>query len=472
MYDKTISAQRAIQRSSSKINTNTDVPQTQEPVVTDNTQAEEIAAQISADKPVSDFSSVVSELIGQFPNTAQNKPAPTVPKAQTVPQAVPRAQTVPTAPAVPRAQMRKQGEEDISSLMSEYVKIMNDQDDTDEKTARRGFRRFKKEKRKDEEQSPNLIEEKEPLFAQPLYETEVQPEEWYEAEQTSAQQEQTEDYSIKANDDFVGFGSLSEDTDGSSDADEYGTKEEISFDELMQEATEEEPKKEKKKKERPKKIKKEKSGKGSKGRIAARVLLSILLAVSLAATLAVGSINSLLNVNTGKEAFDKYYFFTSSNEFSQVGISSGDFVVCERRSTLENGAKAVYVNFESGIFSFGIKTDGKAGSDIDDVIYVISGNEVDRADVLGSVEKVVPMLGTVVSLVLSYYIPLLGGLAALCIALLLIIVFALRKKSDDVVEYEEEQEKSEEAYEDENSQSPQSDEPDSEFGADLFGDLN
>lgn len=352
MFDKAVSAQQAIERGTSKLY------QAGSEGVLAPSAAESSTQNTADEKPISDLSVDVDDFIKQF---SASSPAKHAAKSASKPQ-----------PA------RKQSDEDISSLMSDYVKIMNDQEEDDEAPKR--FYRRKKEKKK-------LLSEIEEEAKQ---------------EQKSAEEETQEPSDL----------TLEQPQDEAPSQEPQSEPDDALPD--LQEADE---------------VEEAKQPKAKKGgaRVFARVLLSIILAVCIVFSLATASLSTVLNVNTGKEALGELYFFTSSHQFSDIGIESGDLVICRKQTTVDDEMHAVYIDLESKTFSFGIKNGAKTDGE-GNIIYIIGGNEIDRNSVLGTVEKTIPMLGKVIGVVYANYTLILAALVALCILLLVLIVFALKNK--------------------------------------------
>ena len=464
MYDKALSAQRAIKRGTSKINENNsstffdDVIKEAELSVTKNT----------AEKPIADLSGAVDDFIKHF-SEGEEKPVshmhhrkeavkPAAPKHTAGTAAVASKNRVPTV-------TRKHTDEEITALMSDYVRIMNDHDDFDDEPKRK-FTIRKKDKKK----SAEVKEEKNEIKEELTEETEDINEEVsaeIKAEETEA----------PVNKDSL-FTALSDESDEETEA---LPEEEAAFpfeeeEEVPEEATEEKKVKEKKIKE--KKVK-EKGGKNN-ARVFFRVLLSLVLTVCVILTVSVGSLSTVFNVNTGKEAPGEYYLFTASHDFPEVDVENGDFVICRKQSTVEDGEKAVYIDLENKTFTFGVKNGGRTNGE-GDIIYFVGTNEVERDSVLGTVDKTVSGLGKIVNLIYRYYIPVVAALASLCAILLLGIIFVLKKKNTKPEELSDVGEASAEAgneeqlteslYDDEETEEAE-EEPDSEADLDMFDDVD
>lgn len=529
MYDKALSAQRAIKRGTSKINESSssnffdDVIKEAEQTVTKQQE-----------KPIADLSVAVDDFIKHFtqPNNEQSvskadnniqKTAPiqkqAAQKLQPEKKSAPITVSVPT-PATPTIS-RKQSSEHISSLMSDYIKIMNDQDEPEdeERKPRRSFLSRKKDKKlsqkgtfKDEatedenaEKEDEMLEDAslQPQGLQSLTDEDDAFEEIKEAvvpfekdDETVPEQEDIP--SIAGEEAFNAFSAMSEKKeDFYKEAEEVYTPDEDEvfedFSSLSKEAQEETAleeneeknvsneadekyKDEDSKKEEPtedlEKISfKENKPDGKKNknalRITLRAFLSLICLLTVSFSVLCACLSTVFNVNTGKEAFGEYYFFTSSHAFEDASVKANDLVICKKQATVTDGESAVYIDLENRTFSFGVKDGSKLSGD-DDIIYVISGNEVDRNDVLGVVYKTIPSLGKTITVIYNYYVAIIVCLTIISAALLLIIIFVLKKKpSVAEISLSGEVDLSDEDEEDEDAEIDE----ESEDGEDLFTSL-
>ncbi len=167
----------------------------------------------------------------------------------------------------------------------------------------------------------------------------------------------------------------------------------------------------------------------SKVKVFFKVVVGLLILLSLLATAAVGAIRLVMNVNTGKSAFGDYYFFAVSNEYSNVGIHSGDLILAKRKVPLETGETAVYIDPDTRSFSFGKNDASSPDPELyNALIYNLSGIAVREENVLGAVIKTVAKGGVVVRAVLANFNTYLCACLGAFLFLLLIRVIFLRKK--------------------------------------------
>lgn len=165
-----------------------------------------------------------------------------------------------------------------------------------------------------------------------------------------------------------------------------------------------------------------------------RVLLSLVLVAALILTAAVSSLSLLFRVNEAKAAVDGNYYFTAENSSASAGITSGDLVICKPNVSAEQKSAVVYVDRENKKFAFG-KNSGAVTEDDGEIYYIIDdASAVSRNDVLGTVSKTVPSVGKVISLVFSGNNHLIATVAllAVCIVLIFIVFFAMKPKTKKV----------------------------------------
>lgn len=447
MFDTAISAEQAIKRGTTKIATDTG-----------DESFNEIAAEIEKVVPVAtvkteeiaDFSSDVDSFIKSFQaqtatGTQTHYPAVSTRKA---PAVIKNTQTQETTLNSVKADEKKNDEESKNEGFSDWMKIMNDSDDDDLEEERHHKKKKSKKSRKQRS---------------------VKQEETLEEKIQEAAEENVETEEAKTEDENTSF-------EGPFDFDYEEDGKDEKEDMLI------ESKKKSKKEKKQQCVNDEpKKAKSSKGRIAARVILSVFLAISLLATVAVGSLNTVLNINTGKEAVGGYVLFTASYDFDEVSVKADDLVICKSGYAL-NGDRVVYIDRENKLFSFGTKTAVKTNSD-GKIVQIIGTQEIDEENVIGSIEKTVRSLGGYISLVFENYVVILSALCVLTILLAFVVVFVLRNKNktkkEKKAKKEEEQEnlvveeqKQEESEDTEDSFEGETDEEDEDGeSANLFSDL-
>lgn len=484
MYDKALCAERAIKRGTSKIN------ESSSNFFEDVIKEAELTVTKEPEKPIADLSVAVDDFIKHFSTdkpqekealkTPAFKPkaAPVVKSEEKPTPAFASSNTVST-PAI----SKKQSSEHISSLMNEYIKIMNDQDDGEEEEEKRFKKSFlsrKKEKKlalkeiqNEESNSENSLvfdenaqDKSEPLEQdEPLHDDEtdedmhIASEEAFNAFSAIGEKKETfsnevrQEYAEKATEETA----ESEDYEETPSFPEY-EKSNSDYEETESESLTVSNTSEKKNK--------------NTLRVALRISLSVICVITVCLSLLCASLSTVFNINTGKEAIGESYYFTSSHNFTEAQINAGDLVVCQKQSTVSDGETTVYIDLENRTFSFGIKTSSEFGND-DDIIYIISGNEVNRDDVLGTVSKTVPKLGGVISKVYDYYALIIALLAIVSAVLLFVVIFVLKKKSGKAEQEKIQEEESESFFEesDEKEQEDIFDESENSFDEEDENDL-
>lgn len=517
MYDKALSAQRAIKRGTSKINETNSSDSFFDDVI----KEAELAVQKEPEKRIADLSVAVDDFIKHFSepkNEAKSPVVSTEVQSKAKPAEASKAKEAPKIKTEKKAAIvaapspeiaRKQSGEHISSLMSDYIKIMNDQDDSDEDEPRqrKSFLARKKDKKaiskeafkeEEKEEEDNIFDEpsytplsdemKEDVF--PFENSSVSFDELSEEKPSAASEEAFNAFSAmsrkketfhkeivteepaaeeiaevetteeapdfsEAEETEAVFDDLSSNTEAMDDAEEESEAEDEEYtEEDFEEEFEQRP-----------------YSKGKNAlRVITRVLLSVILVCTVLLSLCCASLSTVFNVNTGKEVFGQYYFFTSSHDFDASGVKAGDMVICKAQSTVSDDETAVYIDLENRTFSFGVK-DGSITNGEGDIIYLIGDNEVLRDDVLGVVHKTVPTLGDVVMLVYEHYVAVISVLVSVSAILLLVIIFALKKRRAESEEYfedeeEYEQEDAEEAAEENEAEAEE------DADSDIFAQLD
>lgn len=172
----------------------------------------------------------------------------------------------------------------------------------------------------------------------------------------------------------------------------------------------------------------------SRGRIAAKVILSLVLVLVLLATAATGA--CVFTVNSDRALPGGYLIFTAANSYDDAGVKSDDFVICKEQSPIEDGEKVIFINREYRSFSFGVKKGEKTDRNGNE-FYIVSSSSIEKNDVLGVVSKTVPELGRLVKAVVDNFLYVLLGLVALAIIDTLVLCFAFKKRDDDYDYYDD-----------------------------------
>ncbi len=187
---------------------------------------------------------------------------------------------------------------------------------------------------------------------------------------------------------------------------------------------------------------------------AAKIISLLVLLSLLILTASVGALKYVINVDTGKAIFDKYYVFTAKHDLLTCSISTGDLVISENRE-LKTGDAFVYYNNTS--FCFAKLTDS-AVSNTDVVLALTDNSQVmaSTGNVRGAVLRAIPYAGKAVGFIMDNFLAVFAVLACNC--LLFVIITAVlfskgRKKEELMFELDDEEEYYEQEQYEENSES-------------------
>ncbi|MCM1544188.1 MAG: hypothetical protein NC110_02710 [Ruminococcus sp.] len=467
MYDKTLSAEQAIKKGTTKLKNESGV--SVDPVesvkVTDIPTVPDIIKDSATDKEIEDLSFAVDNFIRHFSGEPAKPaaPAPSYPKTPIRPQNQhkPNAQMIQkelNASTIPE-------EGDLSGLMNEYIKIMNDEDDEPL------FGKRSRHRKKDRKKSHSTIEE-----APAQAEAQPEPEAEIQLSESPSVQPEPQQPAIEV--------PIQEEAVRSSDEEEaYApTYYDYDYDEAEEAAKRAERKAAKKAEKEARKAAKKAAKKASEqatieehvpveeptvaeevqeenleaafekfeeedeteevqarsstGRIVLRTILSIIFVICLAVTAVVASMNLVLNINTGKKAPGDFYFFTASYDYEDADIKANDFIICKSSTYLIDGAKAafIYTDTEDSQkkVAFGVKNGGMTDDD-GNVVYLIGNQQIARGDALGTIEKTFPSIGKIVDIIFDYYLIFIVALAALTILLFILVTLVLRNKDKAII---------------------------------------
>ena len=441
LYDKAISAEKAIKKGTSLLG--------EENLPAEHSEPKIVLPEPKLPTPKGEISSDVNAFISQFSGEEAKKDG-----GKGEPQPSPTQNT--------------KKEENLSGLMNDYVRIMSgeadDEDDEDDYSEKKSlFKSRRAEKKGRKKSSRSIVREEalsepeqqdfqpagetEPVFPEPEVFTETGGESLFAAE-PEVKNSPAPVYSAPATPiasvDSGEEYEKPEEPDVPFERDE-AEEEGFSFGEISQ-------------KRRP-----------SAGKIVLRVLLIFLLVLNLLSVVFTGLCG--FTVNNGKALGGKL-FFTSSYDFENVGVKTGDLVVCEESASVEDEDKIVFVNREEGSFSFGVKNGGKVDTN-GNIYYKVGSELVGRENVLGKVSKTVPKVGKLVKLVADKFLFVLLGLVALAVVLTLVLVFAFRDKEKRLSKryetyYDDEEEDSQEQDETEHEESESHEEDSASQSDDYF----
>lgn len=173
------------------------------------------------------------------------------------------------------------------------------------------------------------------------------------------------------------------------------------------------------------------------------IFLKSLLSIILILIISVGALATILKtvvaVNTGKLVADKYYVFTTYTDYTDLGLGKGDLVITEKKFA-EDGEIFAYVDYSSRTFEFGKRTDSITKED-GEVLYVIekdgSRTLVSRDDCKGVISLTYKGRGNIVSFLTDNYVILIALVVVISLAIILTFFLAFRsRKDEDFSEYE------------------------------------
>lgn len=162
-------------------------------------------------------------------------------------------------------------------------------------------------------------------------------------------------------------------------------------------------------------------------------LMSLLLVVLMLAT-AVGCLKAFSGLNDDKPLFGEYQLYTSKRSYSEFNIGKNDLIVAQNESLIE-GDIVVYKENE-GNYSL---AKYEAALNEESVVAVKGGEQIPvfYNDMRGVVTKTVPVLGLIVSISVSYFLPVMGLLLLLAALLILLVFFATRSPEEEEEDDEE-----------------------------------
>ena len=394
-YDQAMSADIAIKKGVSGIR-ESEKKAASEPELSENA-AEDFSKSTASVKGVEDISSAVDDFIRHL--NSEYSPEPFQPsRPHSALPVMPKP--VNNTPPVKQPPLRQESTvDDRSGLLDDYMKVMTDQydeDDEDSSSSVGGYlkkkaRKKRKDKTADTQPAAVVPEKSEPM---PLPEVNYDDSIYTQAPQ--AVQTQSDDiYS------------------GSQHESEANESLDSTFSRLDAQS------------ERASKSKK------GKGRVALRAVFSLILAGVLVLTAAVASLVLVLKVNTGNLSLDKYYFVTTSADFEEANLKSGDLVICEAGEAVEDKSFVLCVDRNAGSFFFGKKTGGVIDEQ-GNIMYLVDGQNIYKDNVLGTVKRSFGHIGAVIDFIFRFYIPVLTVLLLLAIALIIVVAVALRNKNKHI----------------------------------------
>ncbi len=445
IFDKTVAAEKAIKKNSSKLESGEDSFSS-----FSDDKPEEDGKESSSAEPISTpISENVSTFIAKF--SADNDPEPVKSKPQmTVITPEAPAKSDESKPVYPshedEASLPSQSEKaSRDDLFKDYARIMSDEEEDDTPSEKKLSRKEKKLLRKKEKAAKKSVQEKNP-----------EDDPAAEAEEPIAEAPVTEDPCTKDPDENTNLKETPSEESPAEDNVDEGRENSDSANtdngsaEISQDMTEEEnddfnfpedhiPEWMKDEEEEYEEIDDPLEKKTKAVHSVLKVLLSlILIAVICTGTLAT-VFKTVVAVNTGKLVSDKYYFFTTYKDYTELGLSKGDLVITEKKFA-EEGEVFAYVDYSSKSFEFGKRTDSITKDD-GEVLYVTEKDGgrtlVSRDDCKGVIYLTYEGRGDIVSFLTDNYIILIASSVVISLAIILVFALVLKTKKSDGEDSEE-----------------------------------
>ncbi len=420
IFDKTMAAEKAIKKSSSLLEKGEDSfssfsVQLNEENTETGTAEEKLSEEITDS---------VSEFIARFSAQTEKEPVKAKPQMTVLsPEAVKKEYEIESEISSDEETAVKESEKPSrDELMDEYMKIMSDEED-EVPAEKKLSRKEKKKLRKKEKTAPQEeIPQEQPVKEEELPFDSAAETDYREPEAPVYEEITQEDASAEEKDDF--------------DFPENYTPEWIKDEEEKGSEEEKEPA--------------EKKAKGK------HTFLKILLSLILVAVISVGALatvfKTVVAVNTGKLISEKYYVFTTYEDYSDLGLPEGELVITEKKYA-EDGEVFAYVDYASKTFEFGRRIDSITKDD-GEVLYVTEKDGgralVSRDDCKGVVYLTYSGRGGIISFLTDNYIIVVAAAAVISLIIVLLFTLALRTKKEEEhkEENEENYEESEEDFED------------------------
>lgn len=156
-------------------------------------------------------------------------------------------------------------------------------------------------------------------------------------------------------------------------------------------------------------------------------LMSLLLLVLMLATL-VGCVKAFSGLNSDKPLFGEYQLYTSKRSYSEFNIGKSDLIVVQNEALVQGDIIAYKEN--EGSYSLAKYEDAL---NEESVVAVKGGEQIPvfYNDMRGVVTKTVPVLGLLVSVCVSYFLPVMGLMLLLAALLILLVFFTTRSPQQE-----------------------------------------
>lgn len=162
-------------------------------------------------------------------------------------------------------------------------------------------------------------------------------------------------------------------------------------------------------------------------------LMAMLLCVLIASTL-IGCVKAFSGLNSEKPLFGKYQLYTVKRVYNEFSIGKSDLIVAK------NEAPAVgdIIAYKQGESSYSFAK-YESPLNTESVVAVEGGEQIPvfYSDMRGVVTKTIPVLGLLVSVCVSFFLPVMGLMLLLAAILILLIFFSTRPRQEDDEEDED-----------------------------------
>lgn len=175
-----------------------------------------------------------------------------------------------------------------------------------------------------------------------------------------------------------------------------------------------------------------------------QIVLMILLLCVLISSIGIGSIKVFSGANSDKAVFGNHYVYTTKRNFTDVSLRKGTLVITDNKQP-EAGDVVAY-KLGSGAYAF---AKFESVLNVESVIANDGARQIliFNSDLRGVVKTRIPVVGFLVTAIMSYFLPIMGLMLLLAALLILLIYFVSKNKSTYCEEDEEEAEDEESGIE-------------------------
>ncbi len=190
---------------------------------------------------------------------------------------------------------------------------------------------------------------------------------------------------------------------------------------------------------------KEEEAKGEKNPLKQIILMVLLLCVLLS-SIGIGCVKVFSGADSDKAVFGNHYVYTAKRNYSDLDVRKGSLVIT--RDEYPAAGDIVAYRQDSGAYAFArfetvLNVESAIANDGAQQILIFN------KDLRGVVTTAIPVVGIIVSAIMTYFLPIMG-LMLLIVALLILLIYFVSKDDDGY--YEDEQEEYEEEYDEEDYQ--------------------